>query len=200
MSAARPTETSGLEPLTSEMASFGSLAVAIEESERLGLDPLSFGRFYDEALPRIYGYFLHRTGGSRAVAEDLTQETFLAAVSELKKNRAVQAPIPWVYGIARHVLIGHYRKQERAEQPLPPDDLLDDDTPVDDSAARAREHAVAALAGVPASQRAALVLRHLDGLSVPEVAGELGKTVEAVESLLARGRVAFKRAYVEAST
>jgi RNA polymerase sigma-70 factor (ECF subfamily) len=56
---------------------------------------------------------------------------------------------------------------------------------------------VAALARVPAAQRAALVLRHVDGFSVPEVADLLGRSVEAVESLLARGRVSLRRAYLE---
>jgi DNA-directed RNA polymerase specialized sigma24 family protein len=42
-------------------------------------------------------------------------------------------------------------------------------------------------------------LRHLDGLSVPEVAATLERSVEAVESLLARGRVSFRRAYTEVS-
>jgi RNA polymerase sigma-70 factor (ECF subfamily) len=47
-------------------------------------------------------------------------------------------------------------------------------------------------------QRAALVLRHLDGYSVPEVAAALGRSVEATESLLARGRRHFRRAYTGA--
>ncbi len=61
------------------------------------------------------------------------------------------------------------------------------------------ERAVEVLAQLPAAQRAALVLRHLDGLSVPEVARTLERSVEAVESLLARGRVSFRRAYAEVS-
>ena len=54
---------------------------------------------------------------------------------------------------------------------------------MDDSDGRA----ITALAFVPGDQRIALVLRHVDGLSVPEVAAALGRSVEAAESLLARG-------------
>jgi RNA polymerase sigma-70 factor (ECF subfamily) len=176
------------------------MELAVHEAESLGLDPSAFRAFYDEALPRIYGYFLHRVGGAVPVAEDLTQETFLAVVSELRKGRRVEQPVAWAFGIARHVLIHHYRRQERIERPLPDEELLSDETPFDDTGAAARENAVVALAAVPASQRAALVLRHLDGLSVPEIAAMLDKTVEAVESLLARGRVGFRRAYAEAAT
>ena len=56
------------------------------ETEPLDLDAGDFRRFYEDALPRVYGYLLHRCGGSASVAEDLTQETFLAAVAELKKG------------------------------------------------------------------------------------------------------------------
>ena len=92
--------------------------VAVREVDALGLDPEKFPAFYEEALPRIYGYFLHRCGGSVPVAEDLTQETFLASVAELKNGRRPETPISWIYGIARHKLLDHYRKQARAEQPL----------------------------------------------------------------------------------
>lgn len=161
----------------------------------LGADPESFRVFYGEALPCVYGYLLHRCGGSSEVAEDLTQETFLAAVAELRKGRRVESPVAWVVGIARHKLIDHYRRQERVERLFGAEE-----EPVDLGAARgeaARERTIAALAEVPSAQRAALVLRHLDGFTVPEVARALGRSVEAVESLLARGRVSFRRAYLE---
>lgn len=165
----------------------------------LGLDAKSFRAFYDGALPRVYGYFLHRCGGSVAVAEDLTQETFLAAVAELKKDKQVDTPVAWIYGIARHKLLDHYRREERTERELSlawRADEIDDELVVPDEA---RERATAALASVAASQRAALVLCYVDGYSVPEAARLLSKSVEAVESLLARGRQAFKRSYLEAS-
>ena len=160
-------------------------------------NPESFRVFYEETLPTVYGYLLHRCGGSASTAEDLTQETFLAAVAELRKGHAVENPHAWVVGIARHKLLDHYRRQSRSERAVHLDDGDDGDLPSGQGDDAARERTVAALALVPAAQRAALVLRHLDGYSVPEVAGLLGRSVEAVESLLARGRVSFRRAYVE---
>jgi len=160
------------------------------------LEGAAFRTFYDEAMPRIFGYFLHRCGGRRFTAEELTQETFLAAVAELKRGADVQAPIPWVFGIARHKLLDHYRREEREAgrvvvdaDPADPVPSLEED--------EARQRALAALAAVPAAQRTALVLRHLDGFSVPEVAAALGRSVEATESLLARGRRHFRQAYTK---
>jgi RNA polymerase sigma-70 factor (ECF subfamily) len=131
------------------------------------------------------------------VAEDLTQETFLASVDELKKGRRPETPIPWIYGIARHKLLDHYRKQARAEQPLADAALELDNSAFWVQDDDGRERAVAALAAVPASQRTALVLCYLDGFTAAEVAGELGKSTAAVHSLLERGRESFKRAYLE---
>ena len=167
--------------------------------EQSALDARSFGRFYEDSLPRIYGYFVHRCGGSAPTAEDLTQETFLAAVAELKKERRVVTPTAWIYGIARHKLLDYYRRQERQDRPLglAADDAEQDGETVVEDEQHARDGAVAALTAVAAAQRAALVLCYVDGYSVPEAAELLGKSVEAVESLLARGRQSFKRAYRE---
>ena len=178
------------------------MEISAKAAEALrALDAESFRAFYDDALPRVYGYFMHRCGGSVATAEDLTQETFLAAVAELKKEKRIVTPIAWIYGIARHKLLDHYRRQERIDRPLGVAsnvDELEEVLLVDDSDA-ARERATVALASVAASQRAALVLCYVDGYSVPEAARLLGRSIEAVESLLARGRQSFKRAYLEES-
>ena len=136
--------------------------------------------------------------GSTGVAEDLTQETFLASITELRKGRRPAAPIPWIYGIARHKLLDHYRRQERAELPVDPQLELAEQPP-EALDLGDREDAMVALAAVPAAQRAALVLHYVDGFSVREVAGYLDRTEKAAEGLLGRGREAFKRAYLEAS-
>ena len=180
------------------MISTPPMEPSLREAGTLALDDAAFRRFYDEALPQIYGYLLHRCGGVAAIAEDLTQETFLAAVRELRRGRPVEAALPWVYGIARHKLIDHYRREERAERllaaevagaPAPSRDVFADG---------GDDRLSAALESLPVAQRAALVLRHADGCSIPEVADALGRSVEAIESLLVRARIGFRRAYQEA--
>ena len=163
-------------------------------------DPAVFDAFYMEALPVVYGYFLRRCGGVPAVAEDLTQETFLSAVRQIGKGTRVDAPLPWLIGIARHRLIDHYRAaaaEERRYRPF--DDAVFDLAGDRDefTAVLDRHQAIAALNALPASQRLAISLRYLDGLSVPEIAAAMSKSVHAVESLLARGRATFKQHYLE---
>lgn len=122
----------------------------------------------------------------------------MAVVREMKKPNPTPLSIAWVLGVARHKLVDYYRSQEREARKLTAIQAsLDQDDFVVWEGEESRQRAVRALGSVPGSQRAALVLRYLDGLSVPEVAHALDKSVHATESLLARGRASFKRAYVE---
>jgi RNA polymerase sigma-70 factor (ECF subfamily) len=156
----------------------------------------AFREFYDQVLPRIYAYFYHRCGRAVGTAEELTQETFLAAVTELRKGKHVDDPLAWIRGIARHKLIDHYRRQARSARVSAIAAPISGDTAAWD-AAEDRELTLLTLDALPALQRAALVLRYLDDLSVRDVAHALGKSVHATESLLARGKESFRRAYPE---
>jgi RNA polymerase sigma-70 factor, ECF subfamily len=188
----RPTESAGAERLRVEMFAMAELSPDAEIAvPALGSDQDGFRQFYESALPRVYGYLLRRCE-SVSVAEDLVQETFLAAVLELRKRRAIDAPMAWIFGIARHKLLDHYRRLERRPQLTAEDEMSPAPAERDD-------RVLSALAAVPPSQRIALVLRHADGLSVSEVAATLGRSVEAVESLLSRGRSGFRRAYGESA-
>jgi RNA polymerase sigma-70 factor (ECF subfamily) len=154
---------------------------------------------YDEALPQVYGYLLPRCGNA-TLAEDLTAETFLAAVAAVKQDKVPRLSIAWLVGVARHKLVDHWRRQTREDRKLQL--AHDDQTTVDDpwDAELDQAHARAVLARLGPHHRAALTLRYLDGLSVPEVAELLDRTVRATEALLVRARLAFRRIYEEEST
>ncbi len=149
---------------------------------------------YDSALPEVYGYLVRRCDGS-TVAEDLTAETFLAAVSAVQKGSVPSMTTAWLIGVARHKLVDHWRRRAREERNLQAvaDEPVADEDPWDAHLDAAVAHEV--LGRLGAHHRSALTLRYLDGLSVPEVAEHLGRTVHAAEALLVRARLAFRRAY-----
>jgi hypothetical protein len=66
-------------------------------------DP-AFGllELYDDALPHVYGYLLARCGDV-SLAEELTAESFLAAVHAVRKPGAPDPSVPWLIGVARHL-------------------------------------------------------------------------------------------------
>lgn len=151
---------------------------------------------YDSALPHVYGYLLARCGRV-PLAEDLTSETFLAAVDATRGGDRPEVGIPWLVGVARHKLVDHWRRMARDDRRLRR--LVDEEAPVDDpwdarlDAVRAR----ATLERLGPHHRAVLTLRYLDDLPVRDVAALLDRTVHATEALLVRARIAFRRAYGE---
>jgi RNA polymerase sigma-70 factor, ECF subfamily len=151
---------------------------------------------YHRALPQVYGYLLPRCGGA-ALAEDLTAETFVAAVAAVRRPDPPDVTVAWLVGVARHKLADHWRRLAREQRGLARAEAASDglDDPWDDWLDAAAAHA--ALSRLPAHQRGALILRYLDGLPVAEVAEHLGRSVHATETLLARARAALRRVYQE---
>lgn len=149
--------------------------------------------FHAEA-DAIFGYLLLRCG-SRAVAEDLAGETFLAASRRFSAGRGSEVTPAWLQTVAHRRLVDHWRSSsasqrrtarlvaERRRERFP---AHDPDHRVDH-----------ALASLPQRQRAALVLRYLDDQSVSEVAATLDLSYKATESLLSRARASFAAAYEE---
>ena len=146
----------------------------------------------DRALPEVYGYLLRRCG-SRTLAEDLTSESILAAVDQVCRGTLHSITVPYLIGIARHKLVDHWRREERERRHLTsyaggaPDETTD--------AHFEPGRADVALAALNPMQRAALTLRYIDDLSVPEVANALGRSVHATETLLGRAKRSFRDHY-----
>jgi RNA polymerase sigma-70 factor, ECF subfamily len=149
---------------------------------------------YDEALPAVYGYFVRRCG-ERRTAEDLTSETFLAAMDAARRNAGTPMTVPYLIGVARHKLADHYRRGwdrhtvpvSELPEPVHPDDHWE--------AELDRIVAETVLARLPEHHRTVLALRYLDDCSVPECAELIGRTVHATEALLVRARRAFRHHY-----
>jgi RNA polymerase sigma-70 factor (ECF subfamily) len=156
------------------------------------LQERDYRAYCQTSLPRVYGYLRSRCGGSQQLAEDLAQEVFMAAAVEVRRSGTLP-PMPWLYTVARNKLVDHVRRQEREQRAL----QLAWDAPEEPEdlswmTAADVQHTLDAL---PALQRTALTLYYADGLPLHEVASLLGRSEHAVESLLARGRAAFRRAH-----
>jgi len=158
---------------------------------------LALLELYDTALPQVYGYLLSRCRRQQ-LAEDLTAEVFLAAVAGVRRTDPTDVSLPWLIGTARHKLVDHWRREARedrglhavASDPTGPGAVSD---PWREQLDALRAQAVLDLLGP--HHRAALTLRYLDDLTVPQVADVLDRTLHATEALLVRARVAFRRAY-----
>ncbi|UXA18914.1 RNA polymerase sigma factor [Mycobacterium sp. SMC-4] len=157
--------------------------------------PRALLTLYDDALPVVYGYFVRRCA-DRGTAEDLTSETFLAAMDAARKDSPPPITVPWLIGVARHKLADHYRRRhDRFSVPVAevPEHSETDhwDAELD------RIVAESVLARLPEQHRTVLALRYMDDRSVPECAELIGRTVHATEALLVRARRAFRSKYPE---
>jgi len=142
--------------------------------------------------PRIHA-LARRMLGDAAEAEDVTQEAMLRlwriAPDWQTGNAAVST---WLYRVASNLCIDRLRRRRARNMAVLPDRA--DPAPGVAARMQDRDRAAAlatALAALPDRQRLAGVLRHLEERPNPEIAEILGTSVEAVESLVARGRRAL---------
>jgi RNA polymerase sigma-70 factor (ECF subfamily) len=171
------------------MASEQELAAIVRDESR-------FRDWYDATLPRVYRYLAARCAGDDALAEELTQQTFVDAIRHRDRFDGRSDVVTWLCAIGRNKLVDHYRRHgrdARRHERLISGHFEASDAPW--RAAETREAVEAAMAQLPSDQRLALLFRYLDGLSVREVARAIGRSEKATESLLARGREGFRRAY-----
>lgn len=132
--------------------------------------------------------------GDSAEAEDVAQETLLRAwriAPTWDPNGAKFST--WLHRVALNLCYDRLRKRRNASLDEAPE--VEDETPSVSARMVASQEASALRAAIqtlPERQRAAIMLRHFDECSNPEIAATLEVSVEAVESLLARGRRRLK--------
>ena len=76
----------------------------------------AFDAWYGRTLPRVYAYLMSRGGHDAALAEELSQQTFVAAIAERGRYDGRADSVTWLCGIARHKLADHFRRLEREER------------------------------------------------------------------------------------
>ncbi|AHD01524.1 RNA polymerase sigma factor [Leisingera methylohalidivorans] len=147
--------------------------------------------------PRVFRVAI-RVMGIRAEAEDVTQEAMLRLWKMAPEWRPGEAQVStWLYRVAMNLCIDRKRRARGGHVdldsvPEPPDPARSAAEALQEGA---RQDALqAALMQLPERQRQAVVLRHLEELSNPEIAGIMDISVEAVESLTARGKRALAAA------
>ena len=166
-----------------------------------GGDAGAFERLYARHKGPTYRYLLRHTS-NRAVADELHQDVWMRVVRARERYRPEARFTTWLYTLARHRLIDHYRAKNAAAVSLD-DDSCDDPpyVPVADAPAaedpltlvidaESGRRLVAALADVPTAQRDAFLLHVEAGLSLGEIATLGGVPAETVKSRL---RYAYRR-------
>ena len=160
------------------------LLVAFANGDRRAAQQLT-GRL----MPKIYAHAYYRLGNI-ADAEDVTQEAFLKLWKFAPKWKQDRAQVStWLYRVVSNLCKDRYRRatledlgnaQEPTDGTQSPSDKIDE---------HYRQKALYdAMSMLPENQRLAVQLRHIDELTNPQIAEIMDLSVEAVESLTARGK------------
>jgi RNA polymerase sigma-70 factor (ECF subfamily) len=161
-------------------------------------EPAAVQAFVARKLPRMLA-LARRMLGDAAEAEDVAQEVFVRAWRQAGSWRPGAARFDtWLHRVALNLCYDRLRKRREdtaADPPERPDPAPSAEQGLQDREVGARiEQALAAL---PERQRTAMVLHHYQELSNIEIAALMETSVEAVESLLSRGRRALKQALAD---
>ncbi len=167
-------------------------------------DEAAFDEFFEGHFPGLYRFAVARVKDPE-LARDLAQSAICKAIANLRTYRGEASLAAWLFTICRYEISGHYRKLRRAP---PRAGLVEDDSEggtvldrlesgLDDPEESLGRKQVAgqvhaALDLLPARQARALVWKYVDGRSVKEIAEGLEVSPKAAESILTRGRQAFR--------
>jgi len=128
-----------------------------------------FRSMYAAELPVVYGFLFVRVAGNKALAEDLTAETFTAAMGEYRAGRPEIVTESWLRTVAKRRLIDHWRHQRVVDANEV--DVAGQNRPQPINVGD-RELIVESLAKLSEDEQRALVLQHVEGKLLPAFCAE----------------------------
>jgi RNA polymerase sigma-70 factor (ECF subfamily) len=143
---------------------------------------------YEELLPKVYHYFCLRIG-DRLEAQDLTATTFERAWRDRERYRKdLGAFTNWLFGIARHVLIAHYRQDHREHFPAEETTTEKHPRPLEEDASHKEEfeRLVTMLESLPEREREVFSLKYGAQFTNRSIAKMTGLTESNVGTILHR--------------
>lgn len=161
------------------------MATVIPEIPALSRDE-AFEQLYRRHVKDVYHYALALLRNP-ADAEDVTQTTFMNAYRAFGRGEEILKPQNWLIKIAHNVARSRYSRMSRRVKEVPLDDHMEQLAMPEDERPNV-EGVLQALGLLPFNQRAALVMRELEGRSYAEIADTLDVSVAAVETLIFRAR------------
>jgi len=153
-------------------------------------DVEAFAELYRRNLTRVYRYHMAHVGNARN-AEDLTSQTFMAALESIRSFRGTGSFASWLFGIAAKKRLMFFRKS-RGQPETALEAVLQTPSlePPTDKAAYHRlqmESVSRALRQISSERAEALILTYFGGLSQAEAGRVLNKSEAAVKMLISRG-------------
>jgi len=158
-------------------------------------DPSAVTELYNAYADRIYALVFNQVDRNHEVAQDIVQETFVAALKSAANFRGQSKVYTWLCSIANKKVSDFYRRQKRQAKyqtitALEPDQIGDVGALVPDPAAAEERHEVArqVLFSLPLHYRQVLILKYVEEMPVLEISQIMGRSPKSIEGLLTRAR------------
>jgi RNA polymerase sigma-70 factor (ECF subfamily) len=160
----------------------------------------AFEIFVDAYLPGLLRFARRRLPDNMELARDVAQSTVCVVIEKLATFRGDSSLSTWICACCRNEIAAHFRRAGRRPREVEIDDGIDFEEPSPGPEAELligerSELVHEALDRMPALQARAMEWRYVEGLGVGEIAERMDSTYKSAESLLSRGRAAFRRQY-----
>ena len=170
-------------------------------------DSSAIERFYRAYSDRVMRYAYPRVQEQYEDAEEITLDTFKAAIELAHTFDGTSTASTWLCAIARLKVVDHWRRKNSGRR-IPQSLLRPLDDPMVDTRSRLQASGPEAafgrdelvddvLACLNEDEREALMLKYVDGLSVRETAQVMRRSDKAVESLLSRAKAKSKQSLLK---
>ncbi len=158
-------------------------------------DREAFGDLYERYVFKVYRHVYYLTSNTHN-AEDLTAQTFLNALEAIPRYEMRGAPfIAWLLRIAYNLTVNHKKVRKNGSAPLPETMEVEGTLCSPEESAEAKADGERVWEGVRTlrgDQRQVIVMRFIDGLSYPDIAKVLGKSIGAVRVIQYRALCALR--------
>jgi RNA polymerase sigma-70 factor (ECF subfamily) len=172
-------------------------------------DERALERVYETHVDSLYAFVFYRVGRDPALAEDVVQETFAAALDRMGAFEPERGSLQsWLCSLSRNVIRDHLRAHRRSDELAAMWERIDqslaqifeslDRAPLSDEViarAETRDMVNMTIANLPERYREILRRKYIQGQSLDAMSSELRMSREAAKSLLARARRAFRETF-----
>ena len=165
-------------------------------------------QLYLRYVDRLYSLIFHQVGRNKAVAEDIVQETFIAALNSAGKFRGHSQFYTWLCSIAHHKITDFYRQQGRQNKHAEPpskiaakeiEQIAESEPTILSKieSQEAQQTVEQALSRLPLDYRQALLFKYVEQMPVSEISLVMRRTPKSVEGLLTRARQTLRATLVK---
>jgi RNA polymerase sigma-70 factor (ECF subfamily) len=157
-------------------------------------DPMAVAELYNAYADRIYSLVFNQVGRNREVAQDIVQETFVAALKSAAKFRGHSKIYTWLCSIANKKVSDFYRRKKRqakyqTSKALELDQLGGEARAADpDGSGEMQKVTRQVLFSLPLHYRQVLILKYVEEMPVLEISQIMGRSPKSIEGLLTRAR------------